>query len=807
MSLTYREEKGSALTIEELDNNFRYFTGSHSITGSLTISGSVIPAEENATLGTEANPWKELYVSSNSIKFISGSTTASISMNSSGGIDTPVETASYADFAASSSYATTSSYALNFNPSATASYAVNALSASYAPNIYNSDDTLIDNRTVTLGGNDLIFDASQGEKFHISSSELSEVLISNLPSQTREYVVGYNPADGALYAMPTSSIAGSGSGSAFPFTGSAAISGSLTVDGKILNDFPQVDLYPTGTGSEDAIELQLGVVNIIHDTNGAIGTVKLPDPVYGRIVRVVGANSTSSPFNTSIIIYTSTVSGSAGSYKGTSSSSLSIPQDNLMYKFECIENPGPGTWQLVQNIGTYLEKTYYYPFGYDTVASGSPAVYNSGVGTIGGSIGNAPYTIDGSGAWYATDPRLHIKQTAFLPTSSFPQSDAHYLMYANSIDWGNDTLQFGNVKMLDHIVYTNITASNYPWVNGQGITIEAVPFADTGSDGYGSDFKRIMFQDGCNSFYVIHSSYAGYAPPSPYSTYYNQFWETSWVFIANGSAGADQISVGDGSHTYGTSSYYDYYGLSSNTVQNFTSYYYNQGTAMPDQPIEALPADVAQYLTVGTNGVTPLVAGTPVCVYHRNNASSWGYAMGVGGNWRPFRNTSTLIPSFTIDKLNGAENALVGMQAQLTGSLTDGTYTRAVSASLNAYGLDSITISSGSVTAIKWTYDDTYALYSANAPSAGGFPPLAVGDYIYITPDAFQSANQIILGPVQQSDIIPITFKTSRQDGDTTVFWGPQLRWNNHGATKAAMDSLGQRLNLDFVAKTTFAFM
>ena len=43
MALTYRTGSGgkdSALTIEELDNNFRHFTGSHSITGSLTISGS-----------------------------------------------------------------------------------------------------------------------------------------------------------------------------------------------------------------------------------------------------------------------------------------------------------------------------------------------------------------------------------------------------------------------------------------------------------------------------------------------------------------------------------------------------------------------------------------------------------------------------------------------------------------------------------------------------------------------------------------------------------------------------------------------
>ena len=44
MALTYRtgsDGKGSALTIEELDNNFRHFTGSHDVSGSFTVTGSV----------------------------------------------------------------------------------------------------------------------------------------------------------------------------------------------------------------------------------------------------------------------------------------------------------------------------------------------------------------------------------------------------------------------------------------------------------------------------------------------------------------------------------------------------------------------------------------------------------------------------------------------------------------------------------------------------------------------------------------------------------------------------------------------
>ena len=41
MALTYRNVKGSALTIDELDANFAHFTGSHSITGSLNVSATV----------------------------------------------------------------------------------------------------------------------------------------------------------------------------------------------------------------------------------------------------------------------------------------------------------------------------------------------------------------------------------------------------------------------------------------------------------------------------------------------------------------------------------------------------------------------------------------------------------------------------------------------------------------------------------------------------------------------------------------------------------------------------------------------
>ena len=40
MGLTYRSDLNRPLTNTEIDNNFRYFTGSHAITGSLITSGS-----------------------------------------------------------------------------------------------------------------------------------------------------------------------------------------------------------------------------------------------------------------------------------------------------------------------------------------------------------------------------------------------------------------------------------------------------------------------------------------------------------------------------------------------------------------------------------------------------------------------------------------------------------------------------------------------------------------------------------------------------------------------------------------------
>jgi hypothetical protein len=120
MALTYRSVKGSALTITELDDNFRHFTSSHSITasaepviisgsninnivlettgsvgisgslivnGNLLITGSIIPSGSgNFSLGNANNYFEELYLSYDSIIFISGSTSSSFGIDPSGSL-------------------------------------------------------------------------------------------------------------------------------------------------------------------------------------------------------------------------------------------------------------------------------------------------------------------------------------------------------------------------------------------------------------------------------------------------------------------------------------------------------------------------------------------------------------------------------------------------------------------------------------------------------------------------------------------------------------------------------------------------
>lgn len=55
MALTFRQSKGSALTIAELDSNFSYFTGSYTNTGTITAAGFSGPLTGTASYATTAS--------------------------------------------------------------------------------------------------------------------------------------------------------------------------------------------------------------------------------------------------------------------------------------------------------------------------------------------------------------------------------------------------------------------------------------------------------------------------------------------------------------------------------------------------------------------------------------------------------------------------------------------------------------------------------------------------------------------------------------------------------------------------------
>lgn len=57
--LTLRSQKGSALTIEELDGNFEYFTGSHAITGSLIVTGGITGSISGEVSASYLNPLEQ----------------------------------------------------------------------------------------------------------------------------------------------------------------------------------------------------------------------------------------------------------------------------------------------------------------------------------------------------------------------------------------------------------------------------------------------------------------------------------------------------------------------------------------------------------------------------------------------------------------------------------------------------------------------------------------------------------------------------------------------------------------------------
>ena len=75
MALVYRADKEAALTITEVDGNFRHFASSHDVSGSITVTGSVymeqLKLKNNTTTPTVVEG--SLMVSGSLLFFGSGS--------------------------------------------------------------------------------------------------------------------------------------------------------------------------------------------------------------------------------------------------------------------------------------------------------------------------------------------------------------------------------------------------------------------------------------------------------------------------------------------------------------------------------------------------------------------------------------------------------------------------------------------------------------------------------------------------------------------------------------------------------------
>ena len=150
------------------------------------------------------------------------------------GLITSASFATSASYALSASFASTASFV---QTAQTASYVLQAVSASFAPNLYNTDGTLTGARTLTANGNNFTFSANSVASnvsfnlvspgtFEISGS--NRVQIKGLDNATRANVVGIDPTSGQLAYFTTSSIQNVVS-SSFALSASFATSASRAI--------------------------------------------------------------------------------------------------------------------------------------------------------------------------------------------------------------------------------------------------------------------------------------------------------------------------------------------------------------------------------------------------------------------------------------------------------------------------------------------------------------------------------------------------------------------------------------------------
>ena len=135
---------------------------------------------------------------------------------------------------------------------------VSVPSASFAPNLYNSDDTLTGNRVLTANGNNFTFNATSSAsnvRFNLTDSATFEISGSNrinlkgLSNTTRDTIIGINVSTGQLTYFNTSSIQNVASASHAPNIYNT--NGTLTGDRLVsLGTNNELRIQP-GTGASE----------------------------------------------------------------------------------------------------------------------------------------------------------------------------------------------------------------------------------------------------------------------------------------------------------------------------------------------------------------------------------------------------------------------------------------------------------------------------------------------------------------------------------------------------------------------------
>jgi hypothetical protein len=247
MALTYRGQLDRPLTQEEIDANFAYFTGSHSITGSLGISGSIIPAvgegelTSSFSLGSETAAWKDIYVSNGSIKFITSGTSAVTLSSQNGGISVNGGSTISAD-GINGQFFTSKS----LDTSVTVKDSNNSL-------LMGPIDVETDKEIIVEEGSDLTIFGDIEQNIDTVNKALFAISASYTDSSS--YASSASYSDTSSYAVTASYVLNSScSCTPFPYSGSAIITGSLIVNNGTNNIIDTSNYQLINSSEETSID-------------------------------------------------------------------------------------------------------------------------------------------------------------------------------------------------------------------------------------------------------------------------------------------------------------------------------------------------------------------------------------------------------------------------------------------------------------------------------------------------------------------------------------------------------------------------